>query len=106
MIERYVMDMHKMIGEVARTLKPRCNATFVMGNSCLMGVYIENSEALAKAGELLGLGKPEKHERDLPNGNRYLPTPDAGALSKRMRKEVVLTFTKRCWPAASISCLP
>ena len=95
MIERYVMDMHKMTSEVARTLKPRCTATFVMGNSCLNGVYIENSEALAKAGELLGLGKPVKHERDLPSGSRYLPTPDAGALSKRMRKEVILTFTKQ-----------
>lgn len=95
MIERYVMDMHKMMGEVVRTLKPGCNATFVMGNSCLKGVFIENSEALAKAGELLGLGKPEKLERDLPSGSRYLPTPDAGALSKRMRKEVILTFTKR-----------
>lgn len=95
MIERYVMDMHKMTSEVARTLKPRCTATFVMGNSCLSGVYIENSEAVAKAGELLGLGCPARHERDLPSGSRYLPTPDSGALSKRMRKEVILTFTKR-----------
>ena len=95
MIERYVIDMYKMMSEVARTLKPRCAATFVMGNSCLKGVYIENSEALAKAGELLGLGEPEKHERDLPSGSRYLPTPDAGALSKRMRKEVILTFKKK-----------
>jgi hypothetical protein len=95
MIERYVMDLHKMMSEVARTLKPKCTATFVMGNSCLKGVYIENSGALTKAGKLLGLGEPEKHERDLPSGSRYLPTPDAGALSKRMRKEVILTFTKR-----------
>jgi hypothetical protein len=95
MIERYVMDMHKMMSEVARTLKPQCTATFVMGNSCLKGTYIENSEAVAKAGELLGLGRPLKHERELPNGSRYLPTPDAGALSKRMRKEVILTFTKQ-----------
>lgn len=95
MIERYVMDMHKMMSEVARVLKPHCAATFVMGNSCLKGVYIENSEALAKAGELLGLGVAVKHERELPSGSRYLPTPDAGALSKRMRKEVILTFTKQ-----------
>ena len=95
MIERYVMDMYKMTSEVARTLKPKCTATFVMGNSCLNGDYIENSEALAKAGELLGLGEPVKQERDLPSGSRYLPTPDAGALSKRMRNEVILTFTKQ-----------
>jgi tRNA G10 N-methylase Trm11 len=95
MIERYVIDLHKMITEVARVLKPNCNATFVMGNSCLKGVYIENSEALARAGELLGLGIASKFERELPSGSRYLPTPEAGALSKRMRKEVILTFTKK-----------
>ena len=95
MVERYVMDMYKMMGEVVRTLKPGGKATFVMGNSCLKGVYIENSQALAKAGELLGLGEPTKHERELPSGSRYLPTPDAGALSKRMRKEVILTFAKQ-----------
>lgn len=94
MIDRYVIDMYRMMSEVARVLKPSCSATFVMGNSCLRGVYIQNSEALAKAGELLGLGAPQKHERDLPSGSRYLPTPASGALSKRMRKEVILTFQK------------
>ncbi|MEO6717662.1 MAG: hypothetical protein ABIM50_10515 [Novosphingobium sp.] len=94
MIERYVIDIYQMMSEVARVLKPHCTATFVMGNSCLKGVFIKNSEALAKAGELLGLGEAQKIERDLPRGSRYLPTPDSGALSGRMRKEVVLTFTK------------
>lgn len=94
MIERYVMDMYRMTSEVARTLKRGRTATFVMGNSCLQGVYIENSGALAKAGELLGLGMPETHERELPSGSRYLPTPSSGSLSKRMRKEVILTFQK------------
>ncbi len=94
MIERYVMDMYRMTSEVVRTLKPGCTATFVMGNSCLHGVYIENSGALAQAGEILGLGAPNTQERELPSGSRYLPTPDSGSLSKRMRKEVILTFRK------------
>jgi IS1 family transposase len=94
MIERYIIDLHKMMSEVARVLKPKCSATFVMGNSCLKGVFIQNSAALARAGELLGLGQPAIVERDLPSGSRYLPTPDSGALSKRMRKEVILTFDK------------
>lgn len=94
MIERYVVDIHKMILEVARVIKPGAFATFVMGNSCLQGVFIQNSEALAKAAEAAGLRETGRHERDLPSGSRYLPTPDAGALSKRMRKEVILTFSK------------
>jgi hypothetical protein len=94
MIERYVVDLHKMIGEVARVMKPEAFATFVMGNSCLQGVYIQNSEALAEAAKAVGLNETARHERDLPSGSRYLPTPESGALSKRMRKEVILTFTK------------
>lgn len=94
MIDRYVVDLHAMIGEIARVLKPKANATFVMGNSCLKGVYIDNAEALTRSGLMVGLNLTAKIERDLPSGSRYLPTPASGALSKRMRKEVILTFTK------------
>ena len=94
MIERYVVDLHAMVGEIARVLKAKAQATFVMGNSCLKGVYIQNSEALAQAGSMVGLKLTGKVERDLPAGSRYLPTPDSGSLSTRMRKEVILTFSK------------
>jgi len=94
MINRYVVDLLAMVGEISRVLKVKSKATFVMGNSCLKGVYIENSEALARAGEMAGLNLTAKIERDLPAGSRYLPTPASGALSKRMRKEVILTFAK------------
>lgn len=94
MIERYVVDLHAMILEISRVMKSQATATFVMGNSCLKGVFIQNSEALVQAGFMVGLRLIEKFERDLPASSRYLPTPKAGALSKRMRKEVVLTFAK------------
>lgn len=94
MIERYVMDLHSIVVEITRVMKAQATATFVMGNSCLKGVYIDNSEALAQAGAMAGLNLRAKIERDLPAGSRYLPTPTSGALSKRMRKEVILTFKK------------
>ena len=94
MIDRYVIDMYKMLSEVTRVLRPGSKATFVMGNSCLRGVYIENSGALTAAGASLGLTSLPTFERDLPSTNRYLPTPDHGSLSKRMRKEVILSFVK------------
>lgn len=95
MIERYVIDLHKMIAETQRVLKPKATATFVMGNSCLRGVFIRNSEALVRAAEMVGFGKIVQSERDLPSSSRYLPTPESGSLSKRMRKEVILTLTNR-----------
>ena len=95
MIERYVVDLHKMIEEVARVMRPSAFATFVMGNSCLHGVFIQNSEALISAAEAAGLVLTDRKERDLPSGSRYLPTPETGSLSKRMRKEVIVEFAKR-----------
>jgi tRNA G10 N-methylase Trm11 len=94
MIERYVLDLHRMMSEVSRVMKAGAYATFVMGNSCLRGVFVRNSEALAKSAEAVGLVETERHERELPSGSRYLPTPTTGTLGKRMRKEVVLTFAK------------
>ncbi|WP_137754512.1 site-specific DNA-methyltransferase [Sphingopyxis sp. L1A2A] len=94
MIERYVVDLHAMVAEIARVMKTRATATFVMGNSCLKGVYIQNSEAIAQAANIIGLKMKAKIERDLPAGSRYLPTPTSGALSKRMRKEIIMTFAK------------
>jgi hypothetical protein len=94
MIDRYVVDLHKMVREVARVLRPKGVATFVMGNSCLRSVYIENSAGLRDASEAAGLSFVEQWERELPAGSRYLPTPASGALSKRMRKEVILRLTK------------
>ena len=94
MIERYVVDLHTMITEVGRVMRSGASATFVMGNSCLKGVYVQNSEALVAAAEMAGLRTTDRNERDLPSGSRYLPTPDSGSLSKRIRKEIILTFQK------------
>ncbi len=94
MIDRYVVDLYKMVSEVARVLKSHRTATFVIGNSCLKGVFVENSEALLRAAQLAGLRKVDRWERDLPGNSRYLPTPATGSLSKRMRKEVILRVTK------------
>jgi hypothetical protein len=94
MIDRYALDLAEMTGQVARVLKPGATATFVMGNSCLRGTYIENSAGLIAAGALVGLRDPRTSERPLPSQSRYLPTPTAGNLSKRMRKEVIVSLTK------------
>lgn len=88
-------DLYGIMREAARVLKPGAEATFVMGNSCLKGVYIQNSEGLAEAGKAAGLRLTSKIIRELPAQHRYLPTPASGALGKRMRHEIVLSFTKR-----------
>ena len=92
MIERYVRDLRAMVLEVARVLKPAGQATFVMGNSCLKGVFVHNSSALKKAAELAGLTTVAEYERPLPERSRYLPMSTTSALGNRMRTETILTF--------------
>lgn len=69
-------------------------ATFVMGDSCLKGIFLSNSEALAHAAKRAGLCEIDRWSRNLPAQHRYLPTPAGGALSKRMRTENIITFQK------------
>jgi hypothetical protein len=92
MVFRYAQDLLLMLREAKRVLKVSGTATYVVGNSCLKGVFINNAKGVARAGELAGMGVDEWRERDLPASNRYLPVTEGGALSKRMRTEVVIRF--------------
>ncbi|WP_343227703.1 hypothetical protein [Rhizobium laguerreae] len=103
MIERYASDLIDAVGEVARVLKPGGRATYVVGNSCLKGIFIQNAQGVAKAGSIAGLKIANLHERELPANRRYLPVTAAGALSRRMRTETVLTFEK---PVPSMTLNP
>jgi DNA modification methylase len=92
MIERYAFDLLQMTAQVARVLKPGGLATYVVGNSCLKGIFVHNANGLAAAAGFAGMIDVGFRERDLPAQSRYLPMTEAGKLSKRMRTETVLTF--------------
>lgn len=93
MVSRYAEDLKQMMSETKRVLNREGRAIFVVGNSCLKGTFIRNSDGVAKAGELVGLQLVKETERDLPAG-RYLPMPKGSEdpLGKRMRTETILTF--------------
>jgi len=91
MIRRYAHDLWNLLSEIARVLKHKCQATFVVGNSCLKGAFIKNAEGVAAAARLLGMKEEARSERELPQASRYLPITGT-ALAKRMRTETVLTF--------------
>ena len=91
MIDRYVRDIYDVMTEVKRVLRDGGTATFVVGNSCLRSIFIQNSEAVATAAAMAGLTEIERFTRDLPTRSRYLPM-SAGSLAKRMRTETILSF--------------
>lgn len=94
MVARYCEDVYRLMSETARVLKPDGKAILIVGNSCLRGRFIRNSEGVTRAGRMVGLRLRDQVERELPHRNRYLPMPSAGEgpLSKRMRTETILTF--------------
>jgi hypothetical protein len=94
MIARYSEDLYRMTSEVARVLKRSGRAVFVVGNSCLRGTFVRNSEGVASAAKIVGLKLLDKTERPLPSNRRYLPIPIAvdDPLGGRMRTETILTF--------------
>jgi hypothetical protein len=96
MIERYSEDLYRMMSEIVRVVRVGGVATFVVGNSCLKGSFIQNSAGVSAAASMLGMRTLREFERDLPSGSRYLPMPKSGsgngALGKRMRTETILSF--------------
>jgi DNA modification methylase len=95
---RYITDMRRAVREVARVLAPGGKAVYVVGENTIRGTYIRNSLIVSAVAELAGLKCQDRRIRTLPANRRYLPPPHAGggsaALDRRMRREVVLEFTK------------
>lgn len=97
MVSRYAADVAQMVTQISRVLVRSGRAIFVIGNSCLRGVYVENSHILVSAAQMSGLVLEAVHSRELPTARRYLPTPERRLnepLATRMRSEFVLTFVK------------
>jgi hypothetical protein len=96
MLHRYLIDTDGLMREIATVLSPRGEAVVVAGDSTLSGTYIRNSRIIQAAAERHGLGLIDRTSRPLPSSSRYLPPPASteGALSKRMRREVVMRFSR------------
>lgn len=90
---RYALDLIHATSEIARVLKPGGRSTFVVGNSCIKGKFIDNAGGVSVAAGIAGMSVVNSRERDLPNASRYLPV-SGDSLSKRMRTEVVLVCRK------------
>jgi tRNA G10 N-methylase Trm11 len=97
-LAHYVDDMWKAILEAARVLSPGGRAVYVVGENTVRGTFIPNARIVSAVAELSGLKVESRKARHLPANRRYLPPPTAhnapDALGGRMRREVILAFTK------------
>lgn len=97
-LARYIHDMHLAVREVARVLVSGGRAVYVVGENTVRGTFIRNSHIMLGVAETAGLKFRERRVRTLPANRRYLPPPARretfAALDTRMRREVVLAFTR------------
>ena len=98
LLSTYAWDMGHAMAEVSRVLKRGGRAVYVVGDSTSRGTFIRNSAIVAAVASRNGLSIVSRHARNLPANRRYLPPPARGAdklmLNGRMRREVVVEFTK------------
>lgn len=97
MVIRYMQDMDRALAECRRVLKKGGKAVFVIGDSSIRGVFIQNSIGLKHLALTNGFQLLTESIRSLPGNRRYLPPPNAESsgtkMQGRMREEVVLTFS-------------
>ena len=96
-LAHYVEDMRNSICEAARVLSPGGRAIYVVGENTVSGTFIPNAKIVSAVAELSGLSTDSRRSRQLPANRRYLPPPAgnaAAALDARMRREVILSFSK------------
>lgn len=95
---QYVFDMKAAVSEAARVLVPTGRAVYVVGDSTVRGTYIRNSDVITAVAQMAGMSLFGRRTRFLPPNRRYLPPPathpSGQAIDGRMRREVVLEFTK------------
>lgn len=99
LLSTYAWDMGRALEEVSRVLRRGGRAVYVVGESTCKGTYIRNSEIVRAVADRHGLTLESRHSRALPANRRYLPPPKRGLekamLNARMRREVIVEFTKR-----------
>jgi SAM-dependent methyltransferase len=96
-LSHYIEDMRGAIEEAARVLAPDGRAVYVVGENTVRGTFIPNAKIVTAVAELAGLKVDSRRARELPANRRYLPPPTtrkASALGGRMRREVILSFSK------------
>lgn len=95
---RYSCDVAELLSEAARVLIPGGKGVYVVGNSNISGVPVNNTKIVINAAHQFGLVMTDYYERELLASRRYLPPPkenfEGGAIQHRMGTECIVTFVK------------
>jgi DNA modification methylase len=92
-VHKYAEDANCMLAEMRRVTVDAGCLVLVLGDSCLRGVNIPNSNIFAWLAVKNGFTLTAEERREIPHNHRYLPINSASnSLSKRMRRETVQVY--------------
>lgn len=95
-LHRYVLDLDRVVEELARVLRPGGKATFVVAEATLSGVSVNISGIIEHVAARHGFRSVHRLAREIVGSKRYLPPPTdgTGTLDKRMRREFCVTYER------------
>jgi DNA modification methylase len=93
-VQRYFLDIAKVVGEGARVLKGGCHAVIVVCPSHIRKVDIPTQDVFVEIAEAAGLKIKRKNVRTIDSRRRLLPYMKK-EFGRRMSTEYVLVFRKK-----------
>lgn len=97
-LHRYYTEMHYILSEMYRVLKPGKSAIVVVASSIMRGKDTETDKCLAEIGEKIGFIVPQAGVRHLDRNKRMLPAGMKinrdSQIQQRMHEEYVIGFYK------------
>lgn len=94
---RYLSDLNKILGEIARVLRPGGLAILVMGPRIISSARSDAARIIGSLGQRAGLRLVGTVDRELSSAHRYLPPPQSvseNPLAHRMSREVIVALRK------------
>jgi len=98
-IHRYYSEMHQVLAEMYRVLRPDHCAVLVVGTSIIRDLDVQTQNCLGEIGQLVGFDLVGIGERQLDRDKRMMPARWNVAaktqIEQRMHQEYVIGFYKR-----------
>ena len=96
-LHRYYSEIHRVLAEAFRVLKPGKAAIFVVGTSNMRGIDSQTQICLGEIGVSLGFDLVGIGTRQLDRDRRMMPArlqKSASQIEERMHEEYVVAFIK------------
>jgi hypothetical protein len=92
-VHKYAEDANRMFAEMRRVISESGRVVLVLGDPCLRGIDVPNSNIFAWLGAKNAFKLMAEERREIPHNRRYLPiNTTSDSLSKRIKHETIQIY--------------